>query len=50
MKDESLVLPCILVEKSGSLSTVLKKSELDGYGGDQAKFEDALGKNLGPIL
>lgn len=50
MRSEGLALPCVLLDKDGRLRTVLKKSELDGFGGDQIMFEQALGKSLGPML
>lgn len=50
MKAEGLVLPCVLLERGGTISTVLQKTELDDFGGDPTRFETALGKNLAPLI
>lgn len=50
MTDEGSALPCVLLESGEKMSTVLRKDELDSFAGDQTKFEQALGKKLGPLL
>ena len=50
MRDEGLALPCVLLDRSGELSTVLRKDELDELEGDQVKFEAVLGKRIGQLL
>ncbi|CAD6565075.1 MAG: hypothetical protein TREMPRED_000801 [Tremellales sp. Tagirdzhanova-0007] len=50
MRDGSLALPCVVLEREGELSTVLRKADLDGMNGDQVKFEEVLGNRIGQLV